>query len=297
MTRPAPRRIDLIRESQTNLPAVLPEINRDEFEQLRNLIQARSGIHLTTQKAMLLRTRLLKRLRALNFSNYGEYCDYLKSSTQDGEVRHLLDAIATNVTEFFRESAHFDFLKSTVFPRDAKLPAIRILSAGCSTGEEAYSLAMCAIEHFGPDAYRKVQVVAGDISSKALAQARTGVYSAERVKTMPTARLQRFFLRGTGSREGLVRVAPEVQAMVDFQPMNLVEPLKVNGTFNAVFCRNVAIYFSRQTQIDIFKRLENVLTPGGHLFIGHSESMMFSSPGLTFVQPSVYRNSVFPGLG
>ena len=287
----------MIREPQSNLAAVLPDINRDEFEQLRSLIQARSGIHLTTQKAMLLRTRLLKRLRALNFSSYGEYCDYLKASPQEGEVRHLLDAIATNVTEFFRESAHFDFLKSTVFPRDAKQPAIRILSAGCSTGEEAYSLAMCAIEYFGADAYRKVQVVAGDISSKALAQARTGTYPVERVKSLATARLQRFFLRGTGSREGLVRVAPEVQAMVTFQHLNLVEPLKVGGPFNAIFCRNVAIYFNRQTQIEIFKRLENVLAPGGHLFIGHSESMMFSSPGLTFVQPSVYRSAVFPGLG
>jgi chemotaxis protein methyltransferase CheR len=282
----------LIQESSSFHSAVLPEIRRDEFEQLRDFIQARSGIHLGSHKSTLLRTRLLKRLRALNLANYGEYYHYLQSSPYGDEIRHLLDAITTNVTEFFREPAHFDFLKNVAFPRDSKLPAIRILSAGCSTGEEAYSIAMCAIEHFGIEASRKVQIIAGDISTAALAQARAAMYPIGRVKNLTPTRLQTFFLRGTGSRQGLVRVAPEVQSMVTFQPLNLVEPLNVAGPFNAVFCRNVAIYFNRETQIEIYQRLQRSLVPGGHLFIGHSESMMFSAPELNFVQPSVYRNKM-----
>lgn len=280
----------MIHESSSFRSAVLPEIRQNEFEQLSDFIQARSGIHLGSHKSTLLRTRLLKRLRALNLSNYGEYYDYLQSSPHGDEIRHLLDAITTNVTEFFREPAHFDFLKNVVFPRDAKLPSIRILSAGCSTGEEPYSIAMCAIEHFGIEASRKVQIVAGDISTAALEQARSGTYSINRVKNLSPTRLQSFFLRGTGSRQGLVRVAPEVQSMVTFLPLNLVEPLNIAGPFNAVFCRNVAIYFNRETQIEIYQRLQRALVQSGHLFIGHSESMMFSTPELNFVQPSIYRN-------
>ena len=266
----------------------LPELTAGEYDAFCALIHARSGIHLGTQKNTLLRSRLSKRLRALGLNSFGEYYDYLRRKDPMGsELKRMLDAISTNLTEFFREDAHFEQLKQHFFERWKDAPEIRILSAGCSSGEEPYSIAMCAREALGTNASR-IKIEAGDLSTQALAQAQSGVYTLEKVKNISAERLRAFFLRGTGPNMGLVSVGKELRGMVRFQRVNLMEPLPYTAPFHAIFCRNVAIYFDRPTQQDLMEKLQTQLVPGGTLYLGHSESLLHSPSTLTYVQPSVY---------
>ena len=267
----------------------IPELSERDFKLLSRLIHDHSGISLGEHKQSLVRARVVRRLRALGIPTFKKYYDYV-TQDKDGqdEIRHLLDAISTNLTEFFREPAHFEYLKRVLFPRWKNEPQIRILSAGCSTGEEPYSIAICAKETFGAGGMNNVRIVAGDLCTRVLARAKAGVYELNKLKSLTGERLHGSFLKGTGSNTGLVSVIPDLRASIEFLHLNLTEPFPIDVAFHAIFCRNVAIYFDRPTRAKVFEKLGRQLVPGGTLFVGHAESLTEYSRDYEYVQPSVY---------
>ena len=267
-------------------------LNNEEFSLLRNLIFDLSGINLPDHKKELVRARLFKRLRVLGLNSFREYYDLLTVKDHDGlEQFELVNAISTNKTEFFRENAHFEFLKKHAFPGFKARPVIRILCAGCSTGEEPYSIAMTAFEHLAAKTLSSIFIHACDINTEVLRYAREGIYSEESVRYLQQDRLHRFFLRGTGGSAGLVRIKSELQSLVLFQRHNLLDPLPYRSSFEIIFCRNVVIYFNRDTQERVFNHFLKNLAKGGYLILGHSESLSFFNLPVRYIQPSVYQKS------
>ncbi len=251
-----------------------------EFDRFSDLIIEQCGIKMPQSKKIMLEARLQKRLRSLGIATFGEYYRYVRE--QGGELVHMLDAVTTNKTDFFREPAHFEFLTRTILPeflaeqeqsRERQRP-FRIWSAGCSSGEEPYTLAMVLsdfAEQHPPFAF---SVLATDLSTKVLDRAQTAIYDEERVATVPPAMKQRYLLRSKDRDKGLVRIAPALRAAVQFQRLNLMEEnLAFSDLFDAIFCRNVIIYFDRRTQERLLARLCRVLRTAGPLFLGHSESI------------------------
>ena len=270
-----------------NLIWSIPELDERAYTLLSKLIYERSGISLGSEKQAFLRARLSRRLQSLKLGSFEKYLDYLNNEVEgEHELARMIDVVSTNMTEFFREPAHFEFLKHSFFTRWKAANEIRILSAGCATGEEPYSLAICALESLGDAA--RVSIIGGDISGLALTRAKSGIYRLDQLSAISPDRLKRFFLKGVGRNEGLAAVGPRVRSLVRFQHLNLAEPLKFPSRFHAIFCRNVAIYFDRAGQERLMKKFAAALVPRGSLFLGHSESMNPSQRLLSYVQPTVY---------
>lgn len=254
-----------------------------DFERVRRLIYAHAGISLSPLKREMVYGRLARRLRALGHERFDTYLDQLEYGA-GGEWEAFVNALTTNLTAFFREPHHFDILREQML-QSASRP-FRIWCAAASTGEEPYSLAMTACEAFDT-LQPPVLIVASDIDTSVLNTGQSGVYPIDRVERLEPERLRRFFLRGTGSRSGYVRVRPELQAMLEFQRINLLDtswPLR--GAFDAIFCRNVMIYFDKSTQYAVLQRLKPHLLPQGFFYAGHSESFLnaadlFRSSGRT----------------
>ena len=262
----------------------------DEFNLLRKLIFNLSGINLPDHKKELVRARLFKRLKVLDLESFHEYYEYLISKDHDQQEQlEMLNAISTNKTEFFRENAHFEFLKNKAFSSFESHSVIRILSAGCSTGEEAYSIGITAWEYFGSKTSSSILIHACDINTEVLTHANEGVYSYDLVRSFSKDRLRLFFLQGVGDCNGLVKVKPELRSLILLKRHNITECLPYQFSFEIIFCRNVVIYFNRDTQFQVFKHLYNGLKPGGYLILGHSESLSFFKLPLRYIQPSVYQ--------
>ncbi len=246
------------------------EFTAEDFAEVRRLIYTHAGISLSKSKEDMVYSRLARRLRALKLTRFQDYLRLLK--TGDGaEWEPFVNALTTNLTAFFREAHHFEILKD--FLRTRRQRPITLWSAAASTGEEPYSIAMTALETL-PDAANVVRILASDLDTQVLERAREGIYALDRVAKLGEARLRRFFLRGTGSREGLVRVRPELRAMVHFFQLNLLDvqwPIKT--PLDAIFCRNVMIYFDKPTQYRILQRMKPLLKADGLLFLGHSEAI------------------------
>ncbi len=273
-------------------------IDTEEYEFIRRLVYERSRINLGPDKTELVSSRVAKRLRALRLTGFGEYCDYLRSASGEDELTDLLDVISTNVTDFFREAEHMRYLAESVLPewQAAKThPAnetFRLWSAACSSGEEPYTLAIVLAEYFREHTPRNWRLDASDISTRILEKARQGIYRQERVKLPQSEWLARYFQRGTGDFAGSCRVKPLLRDRVAFRHVNLMEwPYPFNERFHVVFCRNVMIYFDRPTQEQLIGRLKEQLTPGGYLFVGHSESLVGIEHGMKCVRPSIYRRT------
>ena len=249
----------------------------EDFEALRKLVKEITGINLSDQKRELVYGRLARRLRALHLRTFAEYRNLLAS---DGgrEIAELCNAITTNLTSFFRESHHFEYLREQVLqPMVANRAAsrrVRIWSAGCSTGEEAYSLAMTVIEAIPDLRTWDVKILATDLDSDVLAKAQRGIYAAERVRAIGPQRLSRFFAERRGGRDGATfEVRPELTSLITFKQLNLMHPLPMKGPLDAIFCRNVVIYFDKDTQRELFSRIAQLQRPGNLLFLGHSEPL------------------------
>jgi chemotaxis protein methyltransferase CheR len=270
------------------------ELSDIDFRRFSALVYEKCGIYLHRGKKELVRARLGRRMREAGFEDFKSYYRFLTKDESGNELVMMLNAISTNLTSFFREERHFDFLENDIFPTYvAELEAgdrrrREFWSAGCSSGEEAYSLAMCVLEYFGNDAGHNVKVLATDISTKVLAQARSGVYRAPRFGKMPNALLRKYFHRGYGKQEGYFRVKPLLKEVVEFRRVNLVEPFSFKRRFDLILCRNVMIYFDRTSQAALVNRLCDVLRGGGYLFVGHSETLTGIEHPLTYVQPSIY---------
>ena len=262
-------------------------ISPAEFQQISDLAYRTCGIDLSRGKQHLVQARLSKQIRRGKFASFKEYYRHVIADPTGDELTALLDALTTNFTSFLREPAHFEFLRKSVLP--SLEGPIRIWSAGCSTGEEPFTIAFSLIEELGPAAFWRCRILAADISTHALGAARRAVYPADRFTDFPVDCLPRYLLRGTQTWDGWFRVKPSIRAMIEFRRLNLIEPFQHPRPFQVIFCRNVMIYFNKATQADLVNRLAPSLAPGGYLFIGHSESLTGLSHPYQYIQPAVYR--------
>jgi len=274
-------------------PATSTLLSDTDFALFQGLVYREAGIHLGAHKKALVVARLARRLRELRLPSHRAYLKLVKQDAAERVV--MLDLLTTNETRFFREPHHFQFMEQRLFPAwraaasaGQRSRDVRIWSAGCSTGEEPYSLAMCLLHNFPPLSGWGLHVHASDLSTRALDRAYTAVYPEERASDVPPAYLRRFMLKGTGASVGRVRVAPQVRALVRFERLNLNGPFSVPGPFDAILCRNVLIYFDAESRRRAIRRLAEQLAPGGHLFLGHSESLNGLSETLRHVAPNIY---------
>jgi len=262
-----------------------------EFEQFRELAYERFGLDLKDGKQGLVAARLGKKLREHGFRTFQAYYEHVLADSTGEALVVLIDALTTNFTSFLREPAHFDYLRKTILPEIRSSERIRIWSAACSTGEEPYTIAFSVLEELGSAARGRFELLATDISTKALGTALTAVYPAERFEGFPRDWMRRYLRRGDGRWRGWYRVKPEVRSVVEFRRLNLMEPFAHLLRFHVVFCRNVMIYFDKPTQADLVARLTDRLEPDGYLLTGHSESLLGKHPGLSYVRPAVYRKA------
>ncbi|MCW5978806.1 MAG: protein-glutamate O-methyltransferase CheR [Bryobacteraceae bacterium] len=265
------------------------EVTDEEFALFQKLIHEQSGIHLKETKRTLVASRLGKRLRQLGLSSLLDYYRLLKTSDPRGEeLRRMINCITTNKTSFFREDQHFTFLRDALRARGSR--AARIWSAACSSGEEPYSIAMTILEALGETAAREACILASDIDTDVLAAAARGIYEEEGIQGVDAALRRRYFLCGRRAYQGLVQVKPLLRRMVEFRQINLISGAwPVHGRFDAIFCRNVIIYFDRPTQERLFERLTRHLEPDGFLFVGHSESLFWLTRLVRPVGHTIYR--------
>jgi chemotaxis protein methyltransferase CheR len=259
---------------------------KNDFARVSTLIYQRAGISLSSSKQEMVYSRIARRLRATGIVSFSTYLDELEAGHLENEWEMFTNALTTNLTSFFRESHHFpvlvDHLKS--------LPSgpITIWCTASSTGEEPYSIAMSACEAFN-SLTPPVQIIATDIDTSVLATGASGVYGIERLDKMANERAQRFFLKGRGDQEGLVRVRPELRQMVTFKPINLLaDTWSLTGQFDVIFCRNVMIYFDKATQKKILTRFVPLMKPDALLFAGHSENFLYASNDLKLRGKTVY---------
>jgi chemotaxis protein methyltransferase CheR len=259
---------------------------KKDFERVRKLIHARIGISLNESKHNMVYNRLVKRVRVLRCVDVAEYLARLDDA-EHAEWQHFVNALTTNLSHFFREEYHFPILVEHAL--SLKRTPVRVWSAAASTGEEPYSIAIALCEAFG-SLQPPVSILATDIDTAVLEGARRGVYPMEKVEQVSPERLKRFFLRGTGSQDGYARVRPEVAKLVEFRHFNLTDPSwNLQGLFDAVFCRNVMIYFDKPTQYQVLQRISRVLAGDGLLFAGHSESFLHAAELFKAAGKTVYR--------
>jgi chemotaxis protein methyltransferase CheR len=269
------------------------EFTSRDFNRVRALIYRRAGIALAESKQEMVYSRLARRLRATGIQSFQAYLDGLEARPEsDGEWEAFTNALTTNLTSFFREAHHFPILADHL--RGRKEP-VTVWCSASSTGEEPYSIAMTLWETLGSPS--QAQVIATDIDTNVLDIAAAGVYPMERVEKLAPERLKRFFLRGRGQQEGLVRVRPELRQMVSFTQLNLLShDWPISGPFDAIFCRNVMIYFDKPTQSRILSRFVPLLKPDALLFAGHSENFLYVSDAFRLRGKTVYElNSHHPG--
>lgn len=272
-------------------------ITDKEFQAFRHLIFQEAGISLSEAKRALVASRLARRLRHFGFTSYGQYYTYLMEHDPDGHERvEMVNCLTTNKTDFFRESHHFTFLREHVLPslqeqaRQGSPARMRFWSAGCSTGEEPYSLAMTIRESLPSLAHWDIRILASDIDTNVLQAAERGIYASDRLDGVSEERQRRHFLRGRGEWTGTYQVKPELQHVIAFRRINLnEEQWPIRTRFHAIFCRNVVIYFNRETQRRLFERFADALEPNGYLIVGHSEALVGLSERFLSLRGSVYR--------
>ncbi len=266
-----------------------------EFNRLSGFILTNYGIKLPIAKKTMLEGRLQKRLRALNLSSFREYCDYVFSTEgQQLELVPMIDLVTTNKTDFFREAVHFDFLSNTVLPKycnnDLSVKQFKVWSAGCSTGEEPYTLAMVMTEFSEKYPGFDFDILATDISTRTLNIATTAVYTTEKAAPIPFALKKKYLMKSKDEQKKTVRIIPSLRAKVNFKRFNFLEDkFAINQNFHAVFCRNVLIYFDRPTQEKVILKLCSKIETGGYLFLGHSESISNMALPLIQIQPTTFK--------
>lgn len=270
------------------------EFTTAEFDAIRQLLKDQTGIALSDQKRQLVYGRLTRRLRALRIADFKSYLSLLDRD-QD-ELREAVNALTTNVTAFFRENHHFEFLAHTLLPwLYAERPRgkrIRIWSAGCSTGQEPYSIAMVLHEQPPPDRDWDIKILATDLDTSVVTQGLEAVYQDDHVAGISDERLKRHFRKGVGQHSGQLQAAQHLRQLITFKPLNLMHTWPFAGPFDVIFCRNVVIYFDRETRNKLARRYHDLLGEGGVLIIGHSESLADLGDVLEAAGTTIYRRSV-----
>lgn len=263
-----------------------------DFDCIRQLVSKHTGISLSDKKRHLVYGRLRKRLKALGLRQFRDYCELL-SSGNTSEVEQFINSMTTNLTSFFREGHHFDYIANKLVPtlmeNNRTHGRIRLMSAGCSTGEEPYSLAMTLCEAIEDIDNYDVRILATDLDSNVLQTAANGIYPLKNIEGLDKQRIHRWFLRGKKQQNGNVRVSPVLRKMVTFKQLNLMQAWPMNGPFDIIFCRNVVIYFDKPTQRVLFERFANLMQPGAHLFIGHSENIHNMPDRFRLIGKSIYQ--------
>ncbi len=266
------------------------ELTDRHFRVISGILHQRCGIKLTEGKEGLVKARLSKRLRHLGLGGFDQYLDYLNSDAGSGELYTMIDSLTTNKTSFFREDAHFHFLRDHILPAVRQQGGrLRIWSAACSSGEEPYSIALL-LKNVWPDIQKcDVKILATDISARVLDQAKSGIYSGEAVADVPRPMLERYFTACGSAANREFKINDEVRSLIRFARLNLMEEWPMTGPFNLIFCRNVMIYFDKETQKKLVRRFWELLETDGYLFVGHSESLTATSKDYRYIQPATYR--------
>jgi len=278
----------LVEPSGSASPALADhELTQAQFSRVAKLLYDHCGIAMRPGKEGLVRARLAKRLRKLSLPDFDAYFQRVGDNPADSEFREMVDALTTNKTSFLRERAHFDYLRDHILPPLTN--SARIWSAGCSSGEEPYTLAMLLLDHAQTTGLQDIRILATDISQRSLAAASAGTYAADIMADVPAEWQRRYWTRSEipGGAESFTAL-PALRRLVKFARLNLMEQWPMSGPFDAIFCRNVMIYFDKPTQQRLVERYWSLLRPGGHLFVGHSESLTGTSHRFRYVQPAVY---------
>lgn len=271
-------------------------ISDKEYTLIANFVYEKCGINLGDNKKELVKARLAKRIRSYNFKSFREYYEYVIHDVTSSEVVEMIDAISTNVTSFFREKDHFDFMQRVAIPElianknSARSKKIRIWSAACSSGEEVYTILMILMESLKDFTSWDIKVLGTDISTRALACAKEGRYHFIKVKDMNPVMLSRYFKVEFEDADRYYRVIEPIRKCAFFTRLNLMEPsFPFHGQMDLIFCRNVMIYFDKETQFKVVTKLIKYLDDKGYLFIGHSESLIGMDVNLKSIQPAVFK--------
>jgi len=273
-----------------------PSFSDKDYQAIATFVHKTAGINLMEGKKELVRTRLGKRMRLLQMNDIHTYFKYVMDDDTGEEIVFLLDALATNLTSFFREDQHFTFMGKTILPeledryRAKGIRRLRIWSAACSSGEEPYTIGMVIMEkspYFGTGGDCKI--LATDISTKVLNIAQQGLYGPERIKTVPSMLLGKYFQKIGDHGKQMYQVVPQLRDLIVFRRLNLMDPLPFRNPLDLIFCRNVMIYFDKETIGRLINKYYQLLAPGGYLFIGHSESLSGLKHDFKYVEPCVYR--------
>ncbi|HYO59541.1 CheR family methyltransferase [Archangium sp.] len=295
-----------ISPAETGGPGVGPlRLTEREFTLFQTLVEREAGLHLGPSKQALLVGRLSRRVRALGLPSFGAYYRLVTARGNEEERVRMLDCLCTNETHFFREPEHFEFLRQRVFPEWTQRAAqglmerrVRVWSAGCSTGEEPYSLAMALLSHFPRGSGWGVEVLATDLSTWALERAKQGLWPLEKAASIPRPLLRAFMLEGVRSQEGWMKAGRELREVLRFARVNLSDECGwPTGPFELVFCRNVLIYFGAQARARALSALLRRLPPTGYLFLGHAESLTGSAEPARCVAPNIYCANSPPPAG
>lgn len=276
-------------------PIQVPVLSEKAFHDLSEFIHSHYGIKLPPEKKLMLQSRLQRRLKTLGYQTFDDYCRYVFSSEGEDEVIHMINRVTTNKTDFFREPGHFDFLVETLLPlwltRHHQTPnrPFALWSAGCSTGEEPYTLAMILSDFQKTYPAFDFKIFASDISSQVLEKAREAIYNKDRIAPITMEMRRKYLLKSRDPEKSLVRIVPELRRKIRFDRVNLMEPFRMKEKFDVIFCRNVIIYFNRQTQEKLINQFARQLQPKGYLFLGHSESINGMSVPFVTVAPTVYQ--------
>lgn len=265
------------------------EFSNEHFAKVKSDLYEYAGIVLADHKKDMAYNRLVRRLRSLEIVSFDDYFYYI--DTNPREFSEFINALTTNLSAFFRERHHFDFIKTVIVPKIQQTGQreIRIWSAGCSSGEEAYSIAIALAQELADSKHINVEILATDIDSSVLKAAQLGVYDMDRVSELGTDVLHRYFLKGVGSRAGKVQVIDEIKKMVSFKHLNLIHKWPIEGLFDVIFCRNVMIYFNRETQQELVLNFYDYLKMNGYLFVGHSEALSHHETDFTLIGKTIYQ--------
>jgi len=267
------------------------EFSLEDFKFISDVVAKRTGIVLSDAKHDMVYSRLARRLRQLRLSEFSDYLEIIKSGDEN-EILEFTNAITTNLTSFFREKHHFEFLRSKVLPHlklTKKDRRIRIWSAGCSSGEEPYSIAMTVRDVFPSLSGWDIKILATDLDTNMVQHASDGVYTQERVAGLDKKHSKKWVLQGRGNHSGDIRMSQELRDMITFKQLNLMDEWPMTGPFDFMFCRNVVIYFNKETQRDLFNRYANLVDDNGYLFIGHSESLHKVSDRFSLLGQTIYQ--------
>lgn len=275
--------------------AMSAQLTDQEFKTIARYIEENVGIKMPESKKIMMQSRLMNRLKILGFSTYKQYIEYV--FTHDDELILMIDSLTTNKTEFFRESAHFDFMNSTVLPEFAAngKSAVKIWSAGCSSGEEPYTLAIVMKEFIrkNPGSIHNFKILGSDISTRVLDKAYNGVYSLESVQDLPPNIKKNYFLKCSDPKRPLVKIKKDLRSFVSYKRLNFMdEDFCMPEMYDIIFCRNVLIYFDKQTQENVIRKFLRYLSPDGYLFLGHSETIFSMNLPLKSCAPTVYKKDL-----